>query len=74
MMRIMSYTHEIASQFFCDNREQFALDFGRSYLHHGDERNLDVLFRKIDAVTAEGIQKVAEELFPADNLNTLIIK
>ena len=58
----------------CDNREQFALDFGRSYLHHGDERNLDVLFRKIDAVTAEGIQKVAEELFPADNLNTLIIK
>ena len=58
----------------CDNREQFALDFCRSYLHHGDERNLDVLFRKIDAVTAEGIQKVAEELFPADNLNTLIIK
>ena len=58
----------------CDNREQFALDFGRTYLHHGDERNLDVLFRKIDAVTAEGIQKVAEELFPADNLNTLIIK
>ena len=58
----------------CDNREQFALDFGRSYLHHGDERNLDVLFRKIDAVTAEDIQKVAEELFPADNQNTLIIK
>ena len=58
----------------CDNREQFALDFGRSYLHHGVERDLDVLFRKIDAVTAEDIQKVAEELFPADNQNTLIIK
>ena len=58
----------------CDNREQFALDFGRNYLHHGHERDLDVLFRKIDAVTAEDIQKVAGELFPADNLTTLIIK
>ena len=58
----------------CDNREQFALDFGRSYLHHGHERNLDALFRKIDAVTAEDIQQVAGELFPADNQYTLIIK
>jgi len=58
----------------CDNREQFALDFGRSYLHHGHERDLDTLFSKIDAVTAEDIQKVAEELFPADHLTTLIIK
>ena len=58
----------------CDNREQFALDFGRNFLHHGYERYLDKLFRKIDAVTAEDIQKVAGELFPADNLTTLIIQ
>ena len=58
----------------CDNREQFALDFGRNFLHHGKERDLDVLFSHIDAVTAEDIQQVAEELFPADNLYTLIIK
>ena len=58
----------------CDNREQFALDFGRSYLHHGHERDLDMLFSKIDAVTAEDIQQVAGELFPADHLTTLIIK
>ena len=58
----------------CDNREQFALDFGRSYLHHGVERDLNTLFSKIDAVTAEDIQKVAGELFPADHLTTLIIK
>ena len=58
----------------CDNREQFALDFGRNFLHHGYERDLDKLFRKIDAVTAEDIQKVAGELFPADNLTTLIIQ
>ena len=43
----------------CDNREQFALDFGRSYLHHGHERDLESLFKRIDAVTSEEIQKVA---------------
>ena len=58
----------------CDNREQFALDFGRNYLHHGHERELEVLFARIDAVTAEDIQKVAGNLFPAERLTTLIIK
>ena len=58
----------------CDNREQFAIDFGRSYLHHGHERDLDSLFARIDAVRAEDIQQVAGELFPADNLTTLIFK
>ena len=58
----------------CDNREQFALDFGRSYLHHGHERNLDKLYRRIDAITAEDIQKVACELFSADHLTILIFK
>lgn len=58
----------------CDNREQFALDFGRSYLHHGHERHLDELYRRIDAVTAERIQEVACELFPKDRLTTLIFK
>ena len=58
----------------CDNKEQFALDFGRSYLHHGQERNLDTLMQRIDAVTAEDIQKVANELFAADRLTTLIFE
>ena len=58
----------------CDNREQFALDFGRNFLHHGNERDLEVLFARIDAVTAEDIQQVAGELFPAEKLTTLIIR
>jgi predicted Zn-dependent peptidase len=58
----------------CDNREQFALDFGRNFLHHGRERDLDMLFARIDAVTAEDIQQVAVELFPAEKLTTLMIK
>lgn len=58
----------------CDNREQFALDFGRCFLHHGHERDLDALLGRIDSVTAEDIQKVASELFPTDHLTTLMIK
>lgn len=58
----------------CDNREQFALDFGRSFLHHGHERHLDDLCRRIDAVTAINIQQVAQELFAPEQLTTLIFK
>lgn len=58
----------------CDNREQFALDFGKSYLHHGQERNLEALYRHIDTITAEEIQQTACELFAADRLTTLIFK
>ena len=58
----------------CDNREQFALDFGRSYLHHGYERNIETLYQRIDAITAEELQTVACDLFAADHMTTLIIK
>lgn len=58
----------------CDNREQFALDMAKSYLHHGRERNLDELFHRIDLLTAEDLQQVAGELFAADRLTTLIFK
>ena len=58
----------------CDNREQFALDFGRSYLHHGHERDLDTLYRRIDALTTEELQTIACELFAPDHMTTLIFK
>jgi predicted Zn-dependent peptidase len=56
----------------CDTREQFALDFGKSFLHYGWERNIDHLFQNIDQVTADEIQQVAQELFAPDRLTTLI--
>lgn len=56
----------------CDSREQFALDFGKSFLFDGKERYLDDLFRRIDSVTAEEIQTVARELFLEERLTTLI--
>ena len=58
----------------CDSREQFALDFGKSFLFDGKERYLDDLFNKIDSVTAEEVQTVARELFSKERLTTLIYK
>ena len=58
----------------CDNREQFALDFGKSFLHYGWEKNVDRLFDSIEKVTAEDIQKVANELFAPERLKTLIFR
>ena len=58
----------------CDNREQFALDFSKSFLHYGWERNVDQLMARIDAITAEQIQQVAQQLFLPGMITTLIYK
>ena len=58
----------------CDNRENFALDFGKSFLHYGWEKNVDRLYEQVDEITAAQIQAVAQELFDKDRLITLIFK
>lgn len=58
----------------CDNRENFALDFGKSFLHYGWEKNVDRLYEQVDEITAEQIQTVAQELFDKDRLTTLIFR
>ena len=58
----------------CDNRESFALDFGKSFLHYGWEKDITDLFKRIDTLTADNIQQVAKEIFAPEKLTTLIIK
>lgn len=58
----------------CDNRENFALDFGSLYLFHNKTRELASLFNDIDAVTAEDIQRVTQTIFDPDKMTTLIYK
>ena len=58
----------------CDNREQFALDFGKSFLHYGWEKDITSLYSQIEDVTAEQIQQVARELMSEDRITTLIYK
>ncbi len=56
----------------CDNRESFALDFGKAYLHYGRCKDMAKLLADIDRITSAEIQQVAQEIFVADELTTLI--
>ena len=56
----------------CDNRESFALDFGKSFLHYGWEKNIDRLFHDIDEITSSQVQEVACEIFNPNRITTLI--
>lgn len=58
----------------CDNREQFALDFAKSFLHYDKERDIDYLLQQIDAITTNQLQQVAKECFNPEKLSTLIIQ
>ncbi|MGM9704878.1 MAG: M16 family metallopeptidase [Prevotella sp.] len=58
----------------CDSRENFAIDFAKSFLHYGWEKNIDTLFRNIDAVTPEMMQQVARETFDRDSMTTVMIR
>lgn len=57
----------------CDNREQFALDFAKHFLHYGHERNIDELNLHIDAITSAQIQDVAQQFFAPDRLKLLML-
>lgn len=58
----------------CDNRESFALDFGKVFLHYGWEKDVTNLFAKIDALTAQELQAVAQDIFSPERLTMLIYK
>lgn len=56
----------------CDNRESFALDFGKGFLHYGREKDVEEVFARIDAITAAEMQQVACETFAPERMTTLI--
>lgn len=57
-----------------DNREQFALDFAKNFLHQGTERDIHDILAHVDAITAEQLQSVAREVFAPERLQTLIYR
>ena len=58
----------------CDNRESFALDFGKSFLHYGWERDITSLYARIDAITPKQLQEVAQDIFNHNRITTLIYR
>ncbi len=57
-----------------DNRENFAIDFGRSFLHYGMEKDLTQLFDSIDRITPEQVRDVAREIFDEKAITTLVYR
>ena len=56
-----------------DNREQFALDMAKLYLHEHKEHHVSTLFQQIDAITSQQILDVAQALFTPEQLQTFIL-
>ncbi|MCR4916349.1 MAG: insulinase family protein [Prevotella sp.] len=58
----------------CDNREQYSLDYARTFLHTGHGRTLDDIMAHIKGLTAEDLLSVARQLFAPERITTLIYK
>ena len=58
----------------CDNREHFALDFARNYLHTGVLRDLTDIMGHIESLTPADLQLTAQQLFAPEHTTTLIYK
>ncbi|MCD8318502.1 MAG: insulinase family protein [Paraprevotella sp.] len=57
-----------------DNFENVALGMGKRFLHYRQTQDIDRLYRKIDALTAEDLHAVARDLFRPENLTILIYR
>ena len=58
----------------CDSRENFALDFAKSFLHYGWLKDISALCENVLKISAEDIQEVAREMFEPQKMCTLIYK
>lgn len=56
----------------CDNREQFSLDFARTFLFTGKIRTLTDVVKHIDSLTPQDLQLTAQDLFAPERITTLV--
>jgi predicted Zn-dependent peptidase len=57
-----------------DNNENNALGMAKTFLHYDKWESPESIFKRIDGLTAEQIQEVANEIFNSDRMSTLIYK
>ena len=57
-----------------DNFESTALGMAKTYLHYGEYEGAEALYRRIEALTAQELWDIANELFGRDNLSVLVYK
>ena len=54
-----------------ENKENMALSLGKSFLRYGKVDDLDTIRKKIDSITAEQLQRIANEVFMPERLSVL---
>ena len=57
-----------------DNFENYALDMGKAFLHYNHYDSQEQVIQRIEALTAEQLLEIANELFYEKGLSTLIYK
>ena len=57
-----------------DNRQSTTLDCATDYLHLNRQKDFSLLAQRIDSITADELQSVAQEVFNPDRLTTLIFR
>ena len=57
-----------------DNFENAALNMAKTYLHYNVYHSSETLFRRIEALTAQELWDISNELFVPSNLTTLIYR
>lgn len=58
----------------CDNFENYILDSAKVFLHYDRYETVEDAFSKLDSLTPELLQEVAQEMFNDDELTTLIFR
>ena len=57
-----------------DNNENNALGMAKTFLHYNKYESSESVFRRIEALTAEGLLEVSNEMFAEEYLSTLIYR
>ncbi|MCS2283251.1 insulinase family protein [Bacteroides fragilis] len=57
-----------------DNNENNVLGMAKTFLHYNKYESSESVFRRIEALTAEGLLEVANEMFAEEYLSTLIYR
>lgn len=55
-----------------DNHENLALSLGKNFLHHSHFSTLEEVFERVESITSQQIQDVANEIFDENQLFSLI--
>jgi predicted Zn-dependent peptidase len=57
-----------------EQKENLALSLGKSFLRYGKLEDLETVKKRIEAITAVELQKIANEMYNPDELSVLIYR